>query len=120
MPPLNRDKTILEHIISYCDEIQATVDYFGDNPETFQTNSIYRNACALCIMQIGELTNNLSEAFKTAHSQMPWREIKAMRNVVAHAYGSISVSATWETICEDIPSIRAFCYQILLSNNNDK
>ena len=40
---------------------------------------------------------------------MPWNEIRAMRNIVAHAYGSISVQMTWETIEKDIPALKAFC-----------
>ncbi len=36
-----------------------------------------------------------------------------MRNIVAHAYGSISVQMTWETIEQDIPALRAFCLEAL-------
>ena len=36
-----------------------------------------------------------------------------MRNVVAHAYGSISIQTTWETIEQDIPALRAFCRDAL-------
>ena len=31
MKPLNRDRSILEHIISYCEQIEATIDRFGDS-----------------------------------------------------------------------------------------
>ena len=39
--------------------------------------------------------------------------IKAMRNVVVHAYGSISVQTTWETIEQDIPVLKAFCERVM-------
>ena len=52
---LDRDASILEHIVSYCEQIELTVDRFGDSYDTFQTDAIYRNAAALCILQIGEL-----------------------------------------------------------------
>ena len=108
-----RDRSILEHIISYCNDIADTVNRFGKSFEVFAKDKIYRNACAMCILQIGELGGNLSTEFRSVYRQMPWNEIKAMRNVVAHAYGSISIQATWETIESDIPALKDFCADVL-------
>ena len=55
MKHLDRDISILEHIISYCDQIAETIRRFGDDYEVFAADCIYRNAAALCILQIGEL-----------------------------------------------------------------
>ena len=108
-----RDVTILEHITAYCNDISDMVIRFGNSIESFQTDKAYRNACAMCILQIGELVGHLSEAFRREHAEMPWNEIKAMRNVVVHAYGSISVQTTWETIEQDIPVLKAFCERVM-------
>lgn len=108
-----RDIAILQHIVTYCNDIDKIVDRFGNNIKTFRSDKAYRNSCAMCILQIGELVGHLSEEFRMEHNYMPWNEIKAMRNVMAHAYGSISIQATWETICRDIPDLKKFCQQIL-------
>ena len=50
MKPLDRDISILVHILSYCQQIEQTVERFGDDPAIFQNDSIYRNAAALCIL----------------------------------------------------------------------
>ena len=50
MKPLDRNASILEHIISYCDQIQQTVERFGDDYALFESDPIYRNAAALCIL----------------------------------------------------------------------
>lgn len=113
MEPTERDRNILEHIISYCDDISDTVQRFGNSYECFQGDKVYRNACALCILQIGELVGNLSLDFRSTHPEMPWNEMRAMRNIVAHAYGSISVQTTWETIETDIPKLKIFCEKAL-------
>ena len=42
---LDRDASILEHIVSYCEQIELTVDRFGDSYDTFQTDAIYREGC---------------------------------------------------------------------------
>ena len=115
MKPLNRDHSILEHIISYCDQIEQTIDRFGNDYAVFQTDPIYRNAAALCILQIGELVGKLSEEFRNEYPSIPWRQIKAMRNIVAHSYGTVDAETTWEVITADIPDLKEFCSTILES-----
>ena len=113
-----RDLSIIEHICSYCNDILDAVNRFGNSFEAFSNDKDYRNACALCILQIGELCGHLSEEFRSQHTSMPWNEIKAMRNVVAHRYGSISIEATWETIETDIPDLKSFCEKILTNDES--
>lgn len=40
----NRDINIINRIIEYSNEIDKTVECFGDNFDTFDNNTIYRNA----------------------------------------------------------------------------
>lgn len=113
MKHLDRDISILEHIVSYCDQIAETVQRFGNDYAVFSKDNIYRNATALCILQIGELVGKLSDDFKAEHSSIPWRQIKAMRNIVAHSYGSVDPETTWEIISDDIPDLRQYCCKII-------
>ena len=113
MKPLDRNISILEHIVSYCDQIEQTVIRFGDDYPTFAKDPIYRNASALCILQIGELVGKLTDEFRVQHPGVPWRQIKAMRNIVAHSYGSVDSETTWEIITEDIPKLKQYCLGII-------
>lgn len=115
MKPLDRNISILEHIVSYCDQIEETVKRFGNDYDLFANDAIYRNAAALCILQIGELVGKLSDDFREAHPGVPWRQIKAMRNIVAHSYGSVDSETTWEIITEDIPQLKTYCTFIINS-----
>lgn len=111
----SKDRNIIEYILKYCDEINNTINRFGKSYDIFKDDSVYQNACALCILQIGELAGHVSEDFKSNHQDIPWRNIRGMRNIVAHAYGSLSLSSTWETINEDIPILKTECEKILNS-----
>lgn len=111
---LDRDASILEHIISYCEQIEQTVARFGNSYDTFYTDAIYRNAAALCILQIGELVGKLTDEFRNSHDAIPWRKIKAMRNIVAHSYGTVDPEITWEIIQNDIPALKTYCLQVLV------
>lgn len=108
-----RDKTILEHIIRYCDEVEETVRQFGGEKDTFEENFIFRNAVSMPIMQIGELATRLSESFLTETTDIPWKAIKGMRTFFAHQYGSMSIGLIWTTAVERIPELRQKCQYLL-------
>jgi uncharacterized protein with HEPN domain len=44
---------------------------------------------------------------------MPWQDIKRMRNIAAHRYGSFDAEVLWDTIVNDIPSLRDYCLEII-------
>ena len=113
MKALDRNISILEHIVSYCQQIEQTVERFGNDAVIFQNDSIYRNAAALCILQIGELVGKLTDDFREQHPGVPWRQIKAMRNIVAHSYGTVDPETTWEIITHDIPTLKEYCEAVI-------
>lgn len=73
----SRNIDILMHIRDYCAEINHTMDTFGRDYDIFVSNSIYQNAVALCVLQIGELTTHFTDEFKSAYNKVPWNQIKA-------------------------------------------
>ena len=54
------------------------------------------------LLELEELTDD----FRARHPAIPWRQIKAMRNIVAHQYGSVDAATTWEIIKGDIPEFQ--------------
>ena len=113
MPVPDRDRNIIEHILRYCLEIETAHDDFGHSRERFDHSTTYQNAVSMCILQIGELVNHLSEDFRTGHSEIPWHKIRGMRNYVAHEYGSIDFDVVWFASTKSILEPRAFCENIL-------
>lgn len=109
----SRDRSILQHIIGYCRQIQNAVERFGNQYAIFAEDQDYKNSVALCVLQIGELSGQLTDDFKAAHGEIPWREIKVMRNVVAHRYGTIDTQVLFETVQSDIPVLWKYCEAVL-------
>lgn len=46
---LEKDKSILKHIISYCDKIDERIQRFGGKEE-FLSDDCYRDACIMCVI----------------------------------------------------------------------
>lgn len=111
---LSRDEQRLEKIMEYCEDIRETVSRFGTDFSIFQQDVVYQRSVAFCILQIGELAGGLSPEFRTAtQHQIPWGQIKNMRNIVVHDYGSIDFETVWDTVLDSIPELQAFCKEQL-------
>ena len=110
MKPLDRDKSIIEHILDYCEKIQLTVKRFGEDLDIFLNDSDYRDSVSMNLLQIGELAGKLSDDYvQGSKAQIDWRAIKNMRNMFAHDYGSMDMERIWETAIEDIPVLTDYC-----------
>ena len=114
MPAIDRDRDIIEHILRYCKQIAIAHEDFGSSKERFEQSTTYQNAISLCILQIGELVNRLTDGFKATNAQIPWNKIRGMRNYVAHEYGSIDFDVVWYVATNSIRELQKFCADYLL------
>lgn len=67
----DRDRSILQKIVEYCEQAIQTRAAFGDTLEAFSGSHIFQNACCMCILQIGELAGKLSEEARRASPDIP-------------------------------------------------
>ena len=106
----NGDIQRLQHIRRYCEDIAGFIERFGKDFEAFTEDRAYSNAVSMCVLQIGELANGLSDEFREeTKEEMPWGMIRGMRNWIAHAYAEMDESIIWETATNDIPGLLTFC-----------
>ena len=117
MPSNNRDVSIVRHVLIYCNEVSTAHDDFDHSREKFLISSTYRNAVTMPILQIGELANHLSDEFKQQYKQIPWNEMRGIRNLMAHQYHSVDFDIIWETSHGDISALKQFCENYLAQNN---
>jgi uncharacterized protein with HEPN domain len=109
----NKDLSILGHILNYCEQIQKTSLEFNNSKQLFLESATFHNAICLCLLQIGELVSIFSDEFKEYNSVIQWREIKLLRNIVAHRYGQIDYDVIWDICLSDIPELMDFCISVL-------
>lgn len=56
---------------------------------------------------IGEAARRVSDAFKAAHPEIPWKGIIGQRHVLAHEYGEIKQERMWAVASSNIPDLIA-------------
>ncbi len=108
-----RDIIVIKIILKYCREVDIAIEQFGKSYEIFRDNVIYHNSVSMSIYQVGEISNHLSEEFKDNHPNIPWRQIRAMRNLFAHQYYQMDFDKIWDVAIDDIPVLSNFCKEIL-------
>jgi len=104
-----RNTIILEKIIDYCNDVDEFIEQYGNTYEALIGNKSYKYSISLCILQIGELADKLTDSFKEKYANVPWLTIKNMRNIVAHEYEKFDYEIVWETMQLNIPELRDYC-----------
>lgn len=109
-----RDEQILRHMLGHCKDISDFIQRFGTDYAVFTQDRAYFNAVAMCVMQIGALSNGLSEEYReSTKDQMPWGMIRGMRNWLAHSYAAIDAKVLGKrpgmTFLRFAPSANANC-----------
>ena len=114
------NKIIVNKILKYCGQITESMNRFDNSYEKYVNDFVFQYSVNMCIFQIGELTTRLTEDFKEKHNIIPWKLIRAMRNITAHEYEKLEFEAMWQTLTEDIPALEKQLQEILKIENDEE
>jgi len=67
-----------------------------------------QQAVIMSLIIIGEAATKVMDgyaAFTLAHPEVPWRNMRGMRNRMAHGYFDIDLDVVWETAQEWLPEL---------------
>ncbi|MCL6097833.1 MAG: DUF86 domain-containing protein [Bacteroidetes bacterium] len=105
------DKARLQHIYDAIGEIESYVK--KSSYKVFQTNTMMQFACVKQLEIIGEAANHLTQHFKKLYSEIQWREIVGLRNLLIHEYFGIDTKIVWDIIKTDIVLLKKQIKEIL-------
>jgi uncharacterized protein with HEPN domain len=57
------------------------------------------------IGRLGDIATKLPDEVTKATPEVPWREVKGMRIIAAHAYHRIDYEQVWVTLRDDVPAM---------------
>ena len=73
--------------------------------EEFDSDMLKHLSVARLFEIIGEATKNLSDSLKKKESEIPWKKIAGMRDVLIHAYRDADNEIIWHTARNEIPQL---------------
>jgi uncharacterized protein with HEPN domain len=74
---------------------------------TFESDTVVQFGAEAVVGRTGDAASKLPEEVRAAMPEIPWKEIIGFRIVVDHAYHRLDYWRVWNTLCEDIPRLRA-------------
>lgn len=107
----DRDAALLLEIETAANYIENFID--GLDLATFLADSRTSAAVAMYLIVIGESARSISAKAQSEAPEIPWQQIIALRNRIAHGYQTIDRSAIWSIAITDLPPLRAAVRQML-------
>jgi uncharacterized protein with HEPN domain len=102
MPPRKWELRI-EDILASIKRITAytqQLDFDQFRSDTKTVDAVVRN-----FEIIGEAAAHVPEEIVADHPEIPWQDMRDMRNVLAHEYFGISEKIVWDTVQDDLPPL---------------
>ena len=102
----NRLPDYVDHIQQAAADVCSFVQ--GLAKDDFLADKRTQQAVIMSLMIIGEAATKAMEgyaAFTQAHPEVPWRNMRGMRNRMAHGYFDIDLHVVWETTQEWVPEL---------------
>lgn len=70
-------------------------------------------AVVRCIEVIGEAAQKVPKSIREKYPSIPWTKMAGMRNKMIHEYFGVDVRILWETVREDIPSLKLLIQEVV-------
>jgi len=79
----------------------------GVSKETFLDDLRLQDASAFDISTIGEAASNVTDEFKALHPEIPWIQMRGLRNRLVHIfdYEQIDYDIIWIVATEELPAL---------------
>lgn len=100
---MTRDEALLLDIFDAGQKVLEFSD--GMSQADLETDEKTLSAILYKIEIIGEATKRLSSGFREQNSNIPWKKIAGMRDIIVHEYNNIKLSIVWIVINQSIPEL---------------
>jgi uncharacterized protein with HEPN domain len=97
------DAACLLDMLNAAKAVQSFVN--GRTYDEYINDLLLRSAVERQIEIVGEATRGLSQSFKDAHPEIPWRQIIAQRHRLAHEYGVVNDAMIWTVATAHVPRL---------------
>ena len=107
----NRDEIYLGDILDAIRRIEGYTT--GVKKKEFIKHLMMQDAVMRQIEIIGEASNSISDEFQDKHPELPWFQMRGIRNKIVHDYRGINLQVIWDTVKNDLPALKKQVEKIL-------
>lgn len=99
-----RDETTLLRLVEH---LSFAVQDAAKAPSAadLEDNRPLLNSVAMELIQAQEAANQLSDAFISEIPDLPWPQLRGLRNIIVHEYDAIDADELYRTVTVDVPHL---------------
>ncbi|CAM8666687.1 COG2361 Uncharacterized conserved protein [Comamonadaceae bacterium] len=105
---LNRLPDYLNHMRQAIADAQTFTE--GMAQADFMQDRRTQQAVVMSLIVLGEAATKVMDQFPefaASHSDIPWRNMRGMRNRIAHGYFDINLEVVWDTVKSALPALKS-------------
>ncbi|MEA3476198.1 MAG: DUF86 domain-containing protein [Candidatus Cloacimonadota bacterium] len=107
-------KEIQIFIEDILESIKKIEEYtYSMKKKEFLLNSQAQDSVIRRLEIIGEAVKNISQDFRNEYSDIPWKQIAGMRDVLIHGYFGVNMERVWVVVKRDLPHLKFHITNIL-------
>ncbi len=96
------------------DHVEEAISLGGGRVRAdLDTDRVFFLALLKLVEIVGEAATRVSDGMRTAHPEVPWREVIGTRNRLVHGYDAVDCDILWEIVAADFPVLAAQIKSIL-------
>ena len=100
----------MKNILLYLDNIKECIEnieiYTSEGEEAFKQSRLIQDAVIRNLEIIGEATKRLPETFRAKYTQVPWKTMAGLRDVLIHDYLKVDINRVWKIIEINLPELK--------------
>ncbi len=113
-----RDEALLLDMLLAARDARGFVE--GLDETAFLASRLHQNAAIRSLEIIGEAAGKVSTTARTAHPEIPWREITGMRHRLIHGYADVRLDIVWIVLRERLGPLVAALEPIVPRDGGDR
>ena len=83
------------------------------NFEDFSDNELIQDGVIRNLEIIGEAVKNLPDDIKKDYSEVEWRKIAGLRDILIHAYFGVDLEVIWDIVKNKVSELKGMVREIL-------
>ena len=96
-------RVYLAHIVECIQKIER---FTAEGKSRFFRDPMVHDAVLRNLEIIGEAAKRLDISYRQAHSEIPWRALAGLRDVLIHQYEGVDLEKVWTIVEHDLPGLK--------------